>query len=523
MNTVDYNLYWGDMHTQFKPQWRQGDWGEFLEQSFAAARDYLDFYPIVYYPAVYYNTPEGLRTESVGWRDEFEPEWRTLTALVKKHHEPGRFVTFAGYEWTGDRTRWGDHNVFYFEDDPPLDLSMTIDELYANLRKQRAIAIPHHTGYAPRERSKDWDHYDEDVSPFAEIFSAHGCSEGGHSPLTLNTSPSMGPGVSGCTIQDGLAKGCRIGLMASGDNQSGFPGLHGTGLTACYAKELTREALWDAFVARRVYGVTGDRMRLGFWINDGFMGDVVQANGSVDIRAELVGSQAIDRIELIRNNRVIATHCHNGAWDVPDSGRCRVKLQVECGWGPKAHYGLEVEQKTWNLALTGRGAEFRSVEGCFTHAGQSARCATPSQCDIVLTTGSQNQHGTGRDARQSIIVEIEGAADGRVDLACDEIRESFTLRELMAQSRLLVLKQEVEATVKEQFGLSPDQFENSKDVFFHNAYKIKLHQAVAEAGYTASLSVTDDALPPGRSLYYVRASQLNGQYAWSSPIWIEVG
>lgn len=251
------------------------------------------------------------------------------------------------------------------------------------------------------------------------------------------------------------------------------------------------------------------------------MGDVVQANGPVQVQAEVTGSQAIDRIELLRNNRVIATHCHSGAWGVPESGSVKVKLQVECGWGPKQWYGLKVPPKTWNLRLTGRGVEFQAVEGRFTRSGQSARCKTKAECDVVLKTGSQNQHGTGPGARQSVIVEIEGPPDARIELACDEIRESFTLRELMTQSRLLVLQKEVEATIREQFGLSPDQFENAEDVLYHNAYKIKLHQAIPETGYTASLSVTDDDPPPGRSFYYVRASQLNGQYAWSSPIWVD--
>ena len=32
----------------------------------------------------------------------------------------------------------------------------------------------------------------------------------------------------------------------------------------------------------------------------------------------------------------------------------------------------------------------------------------------------------------------------------------------------------------------------------------------------------EDIENSGRSFYYLRVSQLNGQYAWSSPIWVEV-
>jgi hypothetical protein len=82
------------------------------------------------------------------------------------------------------------------------------------------------------------------------------------------------------------------------------------------------------------------------------------------------------------------------------------------------------------------------------------------------------------------------------------------------------MSRQVEANVKWQFGLTKDQVEN-RDVFFHNAYKIKVHKAVPEAGYTARLRFTDAKPRRGRNFYYVRVSQLNGQYAWSSPVWVD--
>jgi len=122
------------------------------------------------------------------------------------------------------------------------------------------------------------------------------------------------------------------------------------------------------------------------------------------------------------------------------------------------------------------------------------------------------------DNQQSVVFEIEGKPDSRIAFACDEISESFTLCERMEKSRLLVLRKQVEENVKQQFGLTAKEIENPEDVFFHNAYKIKLHTAIPDAGYTASLRFTDGRLKRGRTFYYVRVSQTNGQYAWSSPI-----
>ena len=521
----DLNIYWGDLHTQFKQQWTKVPLPKFMEDSFKHAREYLDFYGIVYYPAFYY-FESGMKVESVGWREQFAPEWELVCRLVRKYHEPGRFVTFPGYEWTGDRTRWGDHNVFYPSDDPPLNLTTNLPDLYADLREQGGIAIPHHTAYLPGDRGKDWDCYDEDLSPFAEILSGHGSSEGCDTPIGMPINLSMGPRTSGGSIQDGLARGLRVGISASGDNTSGFPGKHGTGLMACCAPELTREALWEAFGARRVYGVTGDRIRLDFRVNGRLMGDVIEGAKAARVQAQVVGTQAIDRIELVRNNRVVATHCHNGSWRVPRSGTVRLKVRIEHGWGPMAQNGFEVAPKRWRATLTGEGARIVSVEKRLTHGGQRIVALSDRECTYQLVT-TPRHGGPMPGNMQSVVFEIEGKVDARVRLRCGEVDEVLSLRELMERGHLLVLRKQVTDSIRRQFGLRSGEYENWEDAVYHNAYKIKLHRAVPEKGYTASLSFRDDRPRrgrrprSGRAWYYLRVSQLNGQYAWSSPIWLD--
>jgi len=72
----------------------------------------------------------------------------------------------------------------------------------------------------------------------------------------------MGPWTSGGAYQDALARGYRVGAMASGDSHAGFPGVYGSGLIGVWADALTRDAIWDAFCARRVYGINVRRMFL---------------------------------------------------------------------------------------------------------------------------------------------------------------------------------------------------------------------------------------------------------------------
>lgn len=196
-------LAWGDLHTQSKPSRAYGEgWQKFVETAFQEAAEYIDIFGFLYYPAFCYYD-QGLRVESVGMHPGYEQDFDYARRLVRQYNEPGRLVTFLGYEWTGDCTRWGDHNVFYFHEDNPLDLP----GLYANLPQRQSIAIPHHTGYQVGERGKDWDCWDEDLSPFAQIFSLHGSSEGCNTPFSMNANASMAPRVSGGTIHDALALG----------------------------------------------------------------------------------------------------------------------------------------------------------------------------------------------------------------------------------------------------------------------------------------------------------------------------
>ena len=513
---MQYNIYWGDMHCNIHRRHMRN-----LERTFEATQEALDFFPIAYYPADFYEMMEGLRVESQGPRESFERDWERVLELVRCYNAPGEFITFPGYEWTGNRTRYGDHNIFYF-DEGPLDLSENIEELFANLRRRRAIAIPHHTGYQVGQRGKDWNSHDEELSPFVEIFSSHGSSEGCDTPFSLVSNGSMGPRVSGGTVQDGLRRGYRLGIIASNDSHNGVAGVWGTGLMAALAPDLTREALWEAFMARRVYGVTGDRIQLDFTIKGSPMGSEVRTEGPPRLRAAVVASQALDRIELLRNNRVLYTYCHSGTWDVPPGDRLvRAKIKVECGWGPAPVYGLVVEPKRWEGELTLADGRLLSVEPCFTYWGQKVGPLEERGCCWSLTT-AQRRQAARRESQQALIFEVETPPQALMTLRVNGREESFTLAEAMAGSRVIGFLDETKALVRERFLLKPEEIENP-DVFWHNAYKVKIHTAVPQAGYTAALEWVDDDMPPGRNWYYLRVSELNGQMAWSSPIWVECG
>jgi len=514
------NLYWGDLHAQFKPQWQpEGDWEQTLHRAFKAAGKHLDFFPIVYYPAFFYKTPEGLHVESVGMRPEFEAEWALIKRLAREYNAPGSLVTFPGYEWTGDRTRFGDCNVFFNEDDPSLDLSLPIDELFSNLKRRDAIAIPHHTAYRVTDRGKDWDHHDEALSPVAEIYSCHGSSEGCNTPRPMIRNAQMAPRASGGAIQDALARGIRIGIIASGDNGNGFPGKWGDGLAAVWAPELTRESIWQAIRNRRTYGVTGDRIKLRFGINEGLMGDVIRPADARNLWAEVECSGGLDRIEVIKNNRVAHTLCHSGAWQVP-AGTVRAKVPVEVGWGPAGFHGFKIGKHVWTGSLDVEGGEVLSTEGCFTIHGQTITQTSPDTVTFELTTHDRKGHSVTDTSQQTVVFELQAPADAPIRLTADGQTMTFTLAQAMRESALMVFDEQARDTVAEQFGVDPTSVEN-RDVFYHNAYILKRHMATPRKGYTARLEWEDTAAAEEMDFYYLRVSQLNGQLAWSSPVWVE--
>ena len=143
---------------------------------------------------------------------------------------------------------------------------------------------------------------------------------------------------------------------------------------ACLAKELTRESLWEAFTSRRVYGVTGDRIKLDFTVNDAPMGSTVRVDGKRRIRVAVECSDALDRIEILRNGQVIATHCHQGTWSLPQPGQTsRFKMRVEAGWGPRPNE-LSLQPKKWAGELTVEGGR---IEGQFLTYSRIRQELTP--------------------------------------------------------------------------------------------------------------------------------------------------
>lgn len=264
--------------------------------------------------------------------------WQRTCEVVRRRNQPGRFVTFLGYEWAKWRKNGdGDRNVYYCEDDRPMYRSedgeqATPTALFEALARQRekAIVIPHHTGHGGN--FCDWKEHDEAFERLVEIYQIRGsyeCTEADGNPLPERASNRHAPFVRGM-VRDALALGWRVGFTAGGDDHTGQWGTESLieevyykqGLMSVEARDCTRAALFEALYERRVVATTGARVLLGYQVNSRPMGSELSCGTDpelADCRRLAIschGTGPLACINVIRNNAVVHSIPGNGSLDL---------------------------------------------------------------------------------------------------------------------------------------------------------------------------------------------------------------
>jgi hypothetical protein len=183
----------------------------------------------------------------------------------------------------------------------------------------------------PHLHTMDWENHDAELEPLVEIYSNWGNRE--HPGCKY---ASIAPTRAVDTVQHALSLGYRLGFVGGSDGHGGRPGkdywlrVRGArpgGITAIYAKELTRQALWDALWARHCYATTGKRIILKFRLGDHMMGDVAPLLDPEQARAfeiEVYGTDTLERVTIVKNNEdahVVAADRQEVILDWEDSSR----------------------------------------------------------------------------------------------------------------------------------------------------------------------------------------------------------
>jgi hypothetical protein len=240
--------------------------------------------------------------------------WAWIREATARFHQPGRFVTVLGYEWTN----WmqGHRHVLYFGDEGEIldSLDPAYDhpsELWAALRGRPALTFAHHSAGEPVPTN--WEvPPDPELEPVTEIVSVHGSSEAMDSPGLLR-----GP-VPGNTVRDALDRGYVLGFIGSGDSHDGHPGLAGlaspsAGLAALLTDDLSREGVREALRARRVYATNGPRILLHVTLDGLPMGSLVEPGAATDppgpdehrLIVLALGPRPIVAADLVRSGEIV--------------------------------------------------------------------------------------------------------------------------------------------------------------------------------------------------------------------------
>jgi hypothetical protein len=235
------------------------------------------------------------------------------------------------------------------------------------------------------------------------------------------------------------------------------------------------------------------------------------------MNVQVMGADAIDRIELIRNGAVLGAYCHSGYWAWP-RGAGAGKWRLEFGWGPNREKGFPPEEVRFQGTVTVRSGRILSLERCFTGFGQEARLAGPNRCSFDIVTAQRSGMVSGQ-LRPSIVLELQATPASRIAVSVTGMgRHELTWSQARSTAVFAGLRESRERIAR-CFGVTLGTIDNP-DPYWHNARKVLLHRAVPRSACTVEHTFLDREPPAGTNSYYVRVSQLNGQMAWSSPIWV---
>jgi hypothetical protein len=407
---------------------------------------------------------------------------------AKKHHEPGRFVPYFGWEWSGPTGTGGDRNVLYLDDDGPIFRSshwqlqadeiaersvnsecVSARDLHKRMREyiaetgRKVIMVPHIGG-----RRSDFEFQDTELEPVFEICSNHGIFE--------------------WRLHEFLRNGVRVGLIGASDDHTCRPGLAFPstpemtilgGLGAVYTASKTREGIYDGLMARHCYATTGPRIYLNVEADGHPMGAAFETKKPSRITGTVHGTAPLESISIFNRIEEIQRLTPNP----PQPDGRRLKL-------------------TWKGANSPDRGRFMNWEGELSLEGGTILNVTPlnmftpkygiRESDANRVTWRSVTSGQ----EEGLLLEIDAPNDAAIAFSAGPANIRFALGEVRAEDldwEFGGLEQAVSATTRHCVGDAQD----------------------------ATFEFLDEAVATGERAYWVRVVQSDFHRAWSSPIYVE--
>ncbi len=503
-----HTVYFGDLHNHCDISYGKGS----LQDAFFNAKQNLDFCSVTGH-ADWPDLPDcSERSQSIknyhhdGF-DKLKRGWKETTKYVKSQNIDGEFISFLGFE-IHSRT-FGDYTIVYKNLDGEIIHGKNVPALKKVLKTIQdsgndGIAFPHHISYIKGGRGINWSAFTEPFTPIVEIFSSHGGSE--TDPCTRPPMGVLGPSDWGSCMQYGLSKGNIFGVVANTDHHHAHPGSYGHGKTGVWAKDLTRESLWNAIQQRRTYALTGDTIQLEFSINDSPMGSVIPPADKYSISGKVVGGAAIDYVDIIKNNRLLKRFSPCDFQTDAPTKTIRTKLYLEMGWGHDydychwlAEFGIS-EGK-----IIGVEPRFRGMAKFSSHLALEGKSKEKILSNwkyiddktIFVEAETWGNPSYETNTCQGICIEVDLPLSADVTLNINGMQKTIALKRLFEGSKSEMLGDEMEFPAW-KLHKAPLPHEYNWKLYFED--------------YSENNSDTD--------FYYIKVRQINDQWAWSSPIFI---
>jgi Protein of unknown function (DUF3604) len=456
---VSYGLYWGDLHRHsLVSRCTAGDEPE-LDDFYRYSFDVCeyDFWAV---------TDHAENTS--------EYQWWSIQKLADVLHVEGRFVPFYGFEWTSGT---GHQNVIFesLARGAPIYSSTATStsnprQLWDHLKGTglRCLTIPHHPGSAMV--SFDWSYRDESMLRLVEVFQA---CRGNYEADGCFRQYSDGT-LSGTFTTDGLRAGNRFGLIASSD--------HGNGASyvGAFAAELSRRSIFSALHDRRTIAATTRDLVVDFRLNDSFMGTEAEACSSASIAAYARGYREIARLDLVRDGELV--HTWAGDLDLAP-GWIAVPLRVEWTNGSQ-------RSSDWSGRLSVRKGEILETEFW------SPEIVSVEQDAVAWVASTRNFRSQYGSQRGGVELTVLGPPEAELEIKSGSLAGTTTLGELRAARRLELGRNEA------------------------GVLGVQLGTGGLTSLGTDELRVSFEDSVVSKSWYYVRVVLVDGEMAWSSPVWV---
>jgi hypothetical protein len=420
--------------------------------------------------------------------DEF---WGRINQTTKKFYQPGSFVTFPGFEWSGNTPLGGDRNVYFVAEGGRITRSSTdllpdsetlfenaptADDLFLNLKQQSSqepFTFAHVGG-----RYADLSTHDPDIELAVEIHSAWGTFE-----WLLEEAFQRGYRIGICANSDGHK--CRPGASYPGAGKFGAYG----GMTCVLAHKLNRTHIYKALKSRHFYATTGNRPLMNVRLDSGdgrssMMGDSIEVRrdeiDGLKLHIRVAGTAPIENVTIRNGTKRIETQ--------RSFGKNELGKRVKVMWGGAAVRGRD-RLVSWDGDLHVQGNDILEVAPVnFWNADQPLNFIDANHLSWQSNT-------TG--GKSGVILTLKDASEGLLEIDTTAGSAACEIDTLGIEPKVWT------------FGGLGKRIE---------IYKLPDQLPPDELSFTIPLTGLDEGCNP----VYIRVQQEDGHMAWSSPIYITI-